>query len=500
MAGDVITAHEKTEISGWDVMRTQTDIIKFEEHSIYASGYGFAPKFLTQDTELSIAAKAVYLYFCSLTGGNYSVYPTRAQILYDLGIGKDKYYAAMENLTEQNYIHISKEKATANKFEHNIYHLNLNPKRYMIDDKLSGDTIVVDGLLSGGSGMLSYRVMKSRAISCTEKVIYGYIVSFMGAGNTRMPARDEILVHLGISEKTYKRSIAKLSALELVKYSHVRDKFGRVAGGRYEVILTPTTWTSVSAIPLKEQDESVTEDRQTEPRGQIGDTQNELWGQNRDTQNEPGGQIGDTQNEPGGQIGDTQNEPGGQIGDTQNGTMGSKRGHYHNNNISSIYNTTTTKDINKLLILKLTSKTDEDVVEVFEEYIKSSMNKQCLSDPERMVIEYISELFIFNQGVKSKGLERPYEYLESKTIRAIEENSFAKTINRIVELYEKNKEPISYPQGWVQSVYARIIGTTQWDITLDTKKRPPKPLNAFQSFPQRETDYDSLVLEQMKLL
>jgi len=264
-------------------MRTQTDIIKFEEHSIYASGYGFAPKFLAQDTELSIAAKAVYLYFCSLTGGNYSVYPTRAQILNDLGIGKDKYYAAMENLTEQNYIHISKEKATANKFEHNIYHLNLNPKRYMIDDKLSGDTIVVEGLLSGGSGMLSYRVMKSRAISCTEKVIYGYIVSFMGAGNTRMPAREEILVHLGISEKTYKRSIARLSALELVKYSHVRDKLGRVTGGRYEVILTPTTWTSVSDIPLKKQDESVTGDRKTEPWGQTRDMQAEPWGQNRDT-------------------------------------------------------------------------------------------------------------------------------------------------------------------------------------------------------------------------
>lgn len=483
-------------------MSTQTDIIKFEEHSIYASGYGFAPKFLTQDTELSIAAKAVYLYFCSLTGGNYSVYPTRAQILNDLGIGKDKYYAAMKNLTEQNYIHISKEKATANKFEHNIYHLNLNPKRYMIDDKLSGDTIVVEGLLSGGSGMLSYRVMKSRAISCTEKVIYGYIVSFVGTGNTRMPKREEILIHLGISEKTYKRAIARLSALDLVRYSHARDSLGRVSGARYEVILTPSTWTSVSLAEgekVSQMNDAIPQE--FVPLGQIGDTQNEPRCQIRDTQNEPRGQIEDTQSEPRGQIGDTQDEPRGQIGDTQNGAMGPKQGHYHNNNTSSIYKTTTTKDINdELLIQKLTSKTNDDVVDVFEEYIKSSMDKLCLSDPERMVIEYISELFIFKQGVKSRGLERTYEYLESKTVRAIEENSFAKTINRIVELYEKSEEPISYPQGWVQSVYARIIGTTQWDITPGIKKRLPKPQNAFQSFPQRETDYDSLVLEQMKLL
>jgi hypothetical protein len=476
----------------------ETDIIKFEEHSIYASGYGFAPKFLMQDTELTIAAKAVYLYFCSLTGGSYSVYPTRQRILADLGIGKDKYYTAMENLIEQKYLHITKEKVAANKFEHNIYHLNLNPKQYLIDDKMTGDVLVVQGLLSGGSGLLGYSVMKSRTISCTEKVVYGYIVSFVGAGNTRMPKREEILIHLGISEKTYKRAIARLSALDLVNYSHARDSLGRVSGARYEVILTPSTWASVSLIEVDKVSQMIEDiPKGSEPRGQIGDTQAEPWGQIGDTQDEPRGQIEDTQNEPRGQIGDTQDEPRGQIGDAQNGAMGPKQGHYHNNNTSSIFKTTTTKE---LLIQKLTSKTNEDVVEVFEQYIKSSMDKLCLSDPERMVIEYISELFIFNHGVKSKGQERTYEYLESKTVRAIEENGFAKTINRIVELYEQSEEPISYPQGWVQSVYARIIGTTQWDITPGIKKRLPKSQNAFQNFPQRETDYDSLVLEQMKLL
>ena len=315
-------------------MAVQTDIIKFEEQSIYASGYGFAPKFAMQDTELTIAAKAVYLYFCSLTGGTYSVYPTRQRILTDLGIGKDKYYAAMENLQEQNYLHITKQKAEANKFEHNIYHLNLNPKQYKIDDKMTGDMLIVQGLLSGGSGMLGYSVMKSRAISCTEKVIYGYIVSFMGAGNIRMPRRDEMLIHLGISEKTYKRAVSRLNALELVKYSHARDNHGRVTGARYEVVLNPSTWIKVSPTNIFENRQSdlkegqrielwgQNRDTQTEPWGQTGDTQNEPWGQTGDTQNEPWGQTGDTQNEPWGQTGDMQNEPWGQTGDIQTQTMG----------------------------------------------------------------------------------------------------------------------------------------------------------------------------------
>jgi hypothetical protein len=201
--------------------------------------------------------------------------------------------------------------------------------------------------------------------------------------------------------------------------------------------------------------------------------------------------------DPWGQIGDTQTEPRGQFGDMQNEPMGPKQGHYHKAiNTSSIYQTTT---INDLLIQKITSKTGkEDVVCLFEELIKSSMDKPSLSDLERMVIENISELFIFESGVTSRGFNRTYEYLESKTVKAIKENSFGKIVSRITEAYEQSSEPISYPQGWIQSFFARTVGSAQWDITPGNKKRPSKPQNVFHNFPQRDTDYDALLLDQVK--
>lgn len=125
------------------------------------------------------------------------------------------------------------------------------------------------------------------------------------------------------------------------------------------------------------------------------------------------------------------------------------------------------------------------------------MDKSCLSDPERMVIEYISELFIFNQGVQSKTINRAYEYLESKTVKAIEENNFTKIIKFIIDSYGQN-EDIKYPQVWVQSVFARVIGTRQWDITPGILEKNKKPPNAFHNFDQRQTNYDDLVLESVK--
>lgn len=90
--------------------------------NINKDGYGTIPKSVMQDTELNIASKALYAYFCSFTGAGDVCFPTRKKICFDLGISNDSLSKYLRQLIENGYLIVEQVKEKG-RFSHNVYTL-----------------------------------------------------------------------------------------------------------------------------------------------------------------------------------------------------------------------------------------------------------------------------------------------------------------------------------------------------------------------------------------
>lgn len=95
---------------------------KIKGLSINKDGYGFIPKSVMQDKNLTIATKAVYSYFCSFTGAGDSCFPTRKKICFDLNISNDSLSKYLQQLVKNGYLQITQIKENG-RFSHNVYTL-----------------------------------------------------------------------------------------------------------------------------------------------------------------------------------------------------------------------------------------------------------------------------------------------------------------------------------------------------------------------------------------
>lgn len=108
------------------------DILRIE--GVKAKGYGTIPKAAMTDCDISIEAKAVYAYFCSLSGRGEIVFPGRDKILHNLQISKEAYYKGLKELIEAGYLEVKQERfvVAGNKFMRNITRLLLDQKNIRI--------------------------------------------------------------------------------------------------------------------------------------------------------------------------------------------------------------------------------------------------------------------------------------------------------------------------------------------------------------------------------
>ena len=107
-------------------------ILKFPDRlrieGVMAKGYGIICKYPMQDTDLDIAAKAVYSLLCALAGDDHSVFPSRDKIVSWLNVGRNKYNAGMRQLRDQGYILVEQVKGAGSRFAHNSYTIE-QPKK-----------------------------------------------------------------------------------------------------------------------------------------------------------------------------------------------------------------------------------------------------------------------------------------------------------------------------------------------------------------------------------
>ena len=106
---------------------------------VNAQGYGTIPKLVMTDRRLTPQAKAIYAYFCSYAGCGSTAFPKVSQIMYDLNISNKTYYKHFDLLTEFGYITVVKIKKEGNKFDNNIYKLNTNPKKTVVENLHNGE-------------------------------------------------------------------------------------------------------------------------------------------------------------------------------------------------------------------------------------------------------------------------------------------------------------------------------------------------------------------------
>lgn len=98
------------------------------------TGYGFVPKLVMTDTRLTIKAKALLIYFYTLTSAGSAAFPTRDEIWLHQQLKKDAYYSALNQLIETNYISVKQRKNTKGQFTGNHYYLNLNPDTDLVEN------------------------------------------------------------------------------------------------------------------------------------------------------------------------------------------------------------------------------------------------------------------------------------------------------------------------------------------------------------------------------
>jgi len=98
-----------------------SDILQIQ--GINSKGFGMIPKLVMQDRRLTAQAKAIYSYFASYAGGGQTAFPSRAKIMDDLNMGKDKYYRHLNQLIQCGYITAEQEKNQHGQFRRNVYTL-----------------------------------------------------------------------------------------------------------------------------------------------------------------------------------------------------------------------------------------------------------------------------------------------------------------------------------------------------------------------------------------
>ncbi|MDT2808356.1 conserved phage C-terminal domain-containing protein [Vagococcus lutrae] len=93
---------------------------------LFSKGYGFIPKVVMIDTDLTVEAKAIYGYLASYSGAGMSSYPSTKLMLKHLNMSRDRYFKHRKQLIEKGYITIKKERKNGD-FCNNIYILNSEP-------------------------------------------------------------------------------------------------------------------------------------------------------------------------------------------------------------------------------------------------------------------------------------------------------------------------------------------------------------------------------------
>lgn len=88
---------------------------------IFSQGYGYIPKLVMKDKDLSAEAKAIYSYLCSYAGKGVRAFPSVSLMCSDLNMGENRFYKHRKQLIDKGYITIKRKKLDDGTWENNVY-------------------------------------------------------------------------------------------------------------------------------------------------------------------------------------------------------------------------------------------------------------------------------------------------------------------------------------------------------------------------------------------
>lgn len=210
-----------------------------QTEGILSQGYGLIAKIPMLDPELSITAKAIYAYICSLAGNGTTAFPSRDKIVSVLQINKDTYYRHLDSLLEGSYIRVEKSFQVRHQFANNVFTIVTDIDKPIKEQQLSQhklhSEIKVPGILKLGYGMIPRSVMNHQGLSHKAKALYAYFCSFAGAGESAWPGKQATLYYLDISHGTYNKILKELVTQDFVR---VEQRIERGRFGICDYILT----------------------------------------------------------------------------------------------------------------------------------------------------------------------------------------------------------------------------------------------------------------------
>ena len=217
--------------------KKNTDEIRVR--GIRSGGYGQLPKIIMVDPDIPLAAKGLYAYFVSFTGGgNNKAFPTVKTILEDLRMTNTTYYKDLNMLVELGLISVEQKNGgfSGKGFKNNIYTVEFysesyvraatassNPNRLLDEVRVAGD------LFAAGYGNVPRLVMTDNELSLEAKALYAYICVFSGTSHSATPGRKKAIFHLKTSRDSYAKYGRELEQHGYISRKRVQEN-GRFAG------------------------------------------------------------------------------------------------------------------------------------------------------------------------------------------------------------------------------------------------------------------------------
>jgi DNA-binding transcriptional regulator YhcF (GntR family) len=450
------------------------DVLKIE--GVGAKGGGILPKYVMLDPDLTLEAKCIYTYFASLAGKGTTVFPSRDTIIEYLGINKDTYYKHFKMLIEQNYV-VTRQENSSNGFKKNVYTLVSNPKKYETSSTTNDETdyskIRFGGLKSAGYGWMPYIVMTDQRLNIKAKGIYAYFCVWTGSGNSAFPSKDKILRDLDISHNTYQRYYK-----QLIDYNYItviqRRESGRMAVNDYYLNDNP--------------------DVDYLPRTKISDTGNLPDTNISDTLNidKVPGTVQDVESVP----------PCTKISDTGNVTPDTNFSDTENSDITI----NKVKTINNILSSSSSSNVLDMSIDELVGCIKTAATVDRLFTEEEEICKFleVNKIFIttlcelcYINHMQYSGLSISNAQIIEKLKHIISKDYFDDFCRRVIKDYysaqstREIKNIVRYMQACIYNVMLLGDGIKQKKEVLN---KPHKKKNDFQNFPQRNYDYDAMIL------
>ncbi len=226
-------------------MESIEDVLRIE--GVKAKGYGIIPRAVMTDTDLSIVAKAIYAYFCSLSGEGKRSFPGRERILHDLGIHKDTYYVGLQQIKDAGYILVQQEHAHGGKgngFSRNIYTITAVPEKYRQEPPTPSQKNLYTnvrsfGLDACGYGVIPFAVMTDERISVRAKAVYAYISSCVGSHCYWDMSPEKMQYHLGVSKVSCRGYVRELTQYDYIIVTQLYKDGRLTSTNRYSVNQMP---------------------------------------------------------------------------------------------------------------------------------------------------------------------------------------------------------------------------------------------------------------------